>query len=160
MVKSSVQIKGDRAVTYSILTDFSKYTEWYPDCEKCEVVARAGTTVDVEIFLMRVKLTRMILRYDCQPNCVTVSMVSSPDLEDFNGGYRIIEGDDGEHTVMMEMDLITSAPRFVTDLLVKSSLERQAAQLQQRATEGLSPRAPNGHAVFLRLRADGTWSEF
>src|ERR1700710_866528 len=116
MVKSVAQVKGDKSVTYGILTDFSKYLEWYPECEKCEVVSTDGTKTDVALQLGGMKVARMLLRYDCQPDSsVTYEMVSSPDLKGFSGSYRIVDGEGGAHTVMMEVEPTASAPKFVTD---------------------------------------------
>jgi len=132
MVKNTVIVKGDRAATYQILTDFSKYLEWYPECEKCAVISVNGTATDVDMVLGGMKVARMVLRYDCQPDAVTYNMVSSPDLKGFTGSYRISDNPDGTHTVAMEVELTASAPKFVTDRMMKSSLEKQAKQLQDR----------------------------
>jgi hypothetical protein len=133
MVKNVATIKGERAITYQILTDFSKYVEWYPECEKCEVISTSGTKVDVNMQLGGMKVARMVLRYDCQPDSsVSYEMVSSPDLKGFTGSYKIVDGEGGQHVVMMEVDLSASVPKFVTDRMMKGSLEKQAAQLQER----------------------------
>jgi len=132
MVKHVATIKGDRSATYRILTDFAKYIEWYPECEKCEVISTSGTQTDVDMILGGMKVARMVLRYDCQPDSITYKMVSSQDLKGFTGSYRIVDGDGGAHVVMMEVDLTASAPKFVTDRMMKSSLEKQGKQLQQR----------------------------
>src|SRR5260370_30022761 len=116
MVKAVAQIKGDRSATYAILTDFAKYIEWYPECEKCEVISTSGTKVDVNMQLGGMKVARMALRYDCQPESgVTYEMVSSSDLKGFTGSYKIVDGEGGGHVVMMEVDLTASVPKFVTD---------------------------------------------
>ena len=133
MVKSCVTIKGDPAITYQILTDFPRYMEWYPECEKIEVISTTGSNTDVNLQLGGMKVARMLLRYDCRPNTsVTYSIVSSSDLKGFTGSYRIAEAEGGTHVVNMEVDLIAGVPKFVTDRMMKSSLEKQGKQLQER----------------------------
>ena len=132
MVKSVAQVRGDKAATYAILTDFAKYIEWYPECEKCAVISTSGTKVDVDMQLGGMKVARMVLRFDCQPNSITYHIVSSQDLKGFTGSYRIVDGERDAHTVMMEVDLTASVPKFVTDRMMKSSLEKQGIQLQKR----------------------------
>jgi ribosome-associated toxin RatA of RatAB toxin-antitoxin module len=132
MVKHSTVVKGDPAATYQILTDFPRYLEWYPECEKCDVITTSGSTTDVDMILGGMKVARMNLRYDCQPNLINYDMVSSNDLKGFKGSYRISDNGDGTHTVAMEVDLTASVPKFVTDRMMKSSLEKQGKQFQER----------------------------
>lgn len=161
MVKNTVTIKGDRAATYQILTDFSKYLEWYPECEKCAVISVNGTATDVDMVLGGMKVARMVLRYDCQPDAVTYNMVSSPDLKGFTGSYRITDNPDGTHTVAMEVELTASAPKFVTDRMMKGSLEKQAKQLQERNARfagagGAKPAAAAAPAPGIAAAPGGT----
>ena len=134
MVKSTAQITGDKAITYAILTDFNKYIEWYPECLFCEIISTSGTTVDVNLTLGGMKVAKMVLRYDCQPDSITYDMVSSNDLKGFKGSYKIIDGGAGTHTLNMEVDLSASVPKFITDRMMKNSLETQGKQVQQRNT--------------------------
>ena len=133
MVKSSVTIQGDPAITFQILTDFAQYMEWYPECEAISVIGTTGTNTDINLQLGGMKVARMVLRYDCRPNTsVTYHMVSSNDLKGFTGGYQIVDAGNGSHVVNMEVDLTASVPKFVTDRMMKSSLEKQGKQLLQR----------------------------
>ena len=132
MVKHTATIQGDPSGTYRILTDFARYMEWYPECEKLEVASTNGSQTDVNLTLGGMKIARMVLRYECRPELITYNMVSSQDLKGFTGSYKIIDGGNGTHTVMMEVDLSASVPKFVTDRMMKSSLEKQAKQLQER----------------------------
>lgn len=134
MVKSTAQITGDKAITYAILTDFNKYIEWYPECLLCEVISTSGTTVDVNLTLGGMKIAKMVLRYDCQPDSITYDMVSSRDLKGFKGSYRMVDGGGGSHTLNMEVDLSASVPKFITDRMMKTSLETQGKQVQARNT--------------------------
>ena len=134
MVKSTAQITGDKAITYAILTDFNKYIEWYPECLLCEVISTSGSTVDVNLTLGGMKVAKMVLRYDCQPDSITYDMVSSNDLKGFKGSYRIVDGGGGSHTLNMEVDLSASVPKFITDRMMKTSLETQGKQVQARNT--------------------------
>lgn len=142
MVKAEVKIKGAPAFTYGILADFSRYLEWYPECEECTPLSTDGTKTDIQMQLGGMKVARMVLRYDFQPNHVTYEMVSSTDLKGFTGGYRIIDGGDGTHTVQMEVDLTASVPKFVTDRMMKGSLEKQGKQFQERNARSAAPAAP------------------
>jgi hypothetical protein len=139
MVKYVATIKGDRAATHRILTDFAKYIEWYPECEKCDVIATSGTKTDVDLTLGGMKVARMVLRFDCQPDSISYSIVNSQDLKGFTGSYKIVDGGGDTHTVMMEVDLTASVPKFVTDRMMKSSLEKQAKQLQERNARYAAP---------------------
>ncbi len=139
MVKYVATIKGDRSATYRILTDFARYIEWYPECEKCDVVATSGTKTDVDLTLGGMKVARMVLRFDCQPDTISYSIVNSQDLKGFTGSYKIVDGGGDTHTVMMEVDLIASVPKFVTDRMMKGSLEKQAKQLQDRNARYAAP---------------------
>ena len=134
MVKSTAQITGDKAITYAILTDFNKYIEWYPECLFCEIISTSGAMVDVNLTLGGMKVAKMVLRYDCQPDSITYDMVSSNDLKGFRGSYKIIDGGAGTHTLNMEVDLSASVPKFITDRMMKNSLETQGKQVQQRNT--------------------------
>lgn len=142
MVKAEVKVIGDPACTHAILSDFSKYLEWYPECEECTHLSTTGTNTDIQMQLGGMKVARMVLRYDFQPNFISYDMVSSSDLKGFKGSYRIIDGGDGTHTVQMEVDLTAGVPKFVTDRMMKGSLAKQGKQFQERNAR--SAAAPAG----------------
>ena len=147
MVKYVATITGDRSNTFAILTDFAKYTEWYPECELCEVISTTGTKTDINMTLGGMKVARMVLRYDCQPDSsVTFEMVSSQDIRGFTGSYKLVEGEAGAHVVMMEFDLTAGVPKFVTDRMMKGSMEKQGAQFQKRKALSAAAAAPAGAA--------------
>ena len=98
------------------------------------MISTSGTTVDVNLTLGGMKVAKMVLRYDCQPDSITYDMVSSNDLKGFKGSYRIVDGGAGSHTLNMEVDLSASVPKFITDRMMKTSLETQGKQVQARNT--------------------------
>lgn len=136
MVKVAVQINFPRSFVYSILTDFARYPEWVPGCERCSVTSSSGQISNVEIVLNSMKKITLALRFDAEPDqLLKFELVSSKDVKAYSGSYKLMNATDGGSVLITELELDAGplAPKFVVDRMAKGSVEATGAALGKHA---------------------------
>jgi len=133
MIRSVINVEAPRDHVFRVLTDYPQYKKWLPGCEKCDVTASTGNSVDADIVINGMKKMRMKIRFDAQPSqLLTFKMISSKDLNAYNGCYRFMDAADGKGTVVIaEMEVDAGVPKFLLDRVVKNTMEETGNALKK-----------------------------
>ena len=133
MIRSVINVEAPREHVFRVLTDYSQYKKWLPGCEKCDIAASTGNAVDADIVINGMKKMRMKIRFDAQPSqLLSFKMISSKDLNAYNGCYRFMDAADGKGTVVIaEMEVDAGVPKFLLDRVVKNTMEETGNALKK-----------------------------
>jgi hypothetical protein len=148
MIKTTIYIPASRKRVFSTITAYGKYPEWTPGCESCTVISAKGSTATTEMVVNSPRRIRLGIQYETDADSlVQFEMVSGKDLRKYSGVYRLVTAADGKGTVLFaELDVeIPSIPRFITDGIVKKSMD-QVCQALKHYIEKL----PGEHAAGSR----------
>jgi carbon monoxide dehydrogenase subunit G len=136
LTKSVFQIDASRERLYGIISDFARWSEWFPGCKEAKIVADNGTTKQVEITLASVKTITMGLEFDLTPTqLINFRKYSGKDVKDYCGSFRLMNASDGAGTVVrgeMEMDAGAMVPKFMVGRIMEKSLAQTAEALKLR----------------------------
>jgi carbon monoxide dehydrogenase subunit G len=127
MIKSVIHLEAPRPQVFSVFTEFEKYRQWLPGCEKSDIVAVKENVSDVDIIVNSMKKMSLRLRFESQPvQSLSFSMLQGTDIKAYNGSYRLLDSADGRGTVVMaelEIDAGALAPRFLVDRIAKKAID-------------------------------------
>jgi carbon monoxide dehydrogenase subunit G len=136
LTKSVFQIDASRERLYGIISDFARWSEWFPGCKEAKIVADKGNTKQVEITLASVKTITMGLEFDLTPTqLINFRKYSGKDVKDYLGSFRLMNASDGAGTVVMgemEMDAGAMVPKFMVGRIMEKSLAQTAEALKLR----------------------------
>jgi carbon monoxide dehydrogenase subunit G len=136
LTKSVFQIDASRERLYGIISDFARWSEWFPGCKDAKIVTDKGNTKQVEITLASVKTITMGLEFDLTPTqLINFRKYSGKDVKDYCGSFRLMNASDGAGTVVMgemEMDAGAMVPKFMVGRIMEKSLAQTAEALKQR----------------------------
>lgn len=161
MIRAVLHIQATRQQVFSVLTDYPRYTEWVPGCERCRVVSTKGTSVDTEIILSLFRKGQIGMRFDSEPvNAVNFRMTSGKDVKSYTGSYRLMDAADGNGTIVFaewDLDLASPLPRFMVDHAAKKSLDEAGSSLkryvQERCSQSGATPAPSPDSQNVPRRA-------
>lgn len=136
MTKSVFQIDAPRDRLYGIISDFGRWSEWFPNCKEARIVGDKGNSKQVEITLNVVKTITMGLEFDLTPTqLINFRKYSGKDVKDYVGSFRLMNASDGAGTVVMgemEMDAGAMVPKFMVGRMMEKSLAQTAEALKLR----------------------------
>ena len=136
MTKSVFQIDATKDRLFGIISDFNRWSEWFPGCKEAKIVADKGNTKQVELTLASVKTITMGLEFDLTPTqLINFRKYSGKDVKDYCGSFRLMNASDGAGTVVMgemEMDAGAMVPKFMVGRIMEKSLAQTAEALKQR----------------------------
>ena len=136
MTKSVFQIDAPKDRLFGIISDFPRWSEWFPDCKEAKVVSDKGNTKQVEITLASIKTIVMGLEFDLTPTqLINFHKYSGKDVKEYAGSFRLMNASDGAGTVVMgemEMDAGSLVPKFMVGKIMEKSLAKTAEALKQR----------------------------
>jgi len=142
MIKAVINIESPRHHVFSILTDYPRYKEWLPGCERSVVVSGGGDAVETEIVIRSMKKMKLGLRFEAYPiRALNFRMTSGRDIRAYSGSYRLMDAADGNGTVViaeMEIDAGAMVPKFMVDRIAKKSIDDTGVALRQYARTVLS----------------------
>lgn len=163
MVKTVAQIDSPRPRVFSALTDFPRYSEWVPGCERCTVLTATGNVAETEIVLNAMKTITLGLRFESEVDqIVKFNMTKGKDVRKYAGSYRLMDAADGQGTVViteLEIDVGPMMPSFMVDKVVKKMLGDTSTALQKHArtlvssVQAVAPKASSAPATPKRTRA-------
>lgn len=153
MIKAVLNVEAPREHVFSILTDYPRYKQWLPGCEKSDVVSSSGDTADTDLVINSMKKMKMGLRFEAQPTqSLNFRMTSGKDMKSYVGSYRLMDSADGRGTVViaeMEIDAGAMVPKFMVDRIAKKSIDETCTALKEyikkvpfQAGTGARPAAP------------------
>ncbi len=135
MIKAVINIEAPGKQVFHALTDFSRYKEWVPGCEHCDVTSSSGNVTETRIVVSSMKRIEMTLRFEAQPSSsLGFRMTRSKDLKAYSGTYRLLEAADGRGTVVvaeLEIDPGGMAPRFMVDKFARKMIDETGAALKK-----------------------------
>jgi hypothetical protein len=127
MIKTVIQVESPRDHVYSVFTNYGKYRDWLPGCEKSEVVSTNGNVSELDIVVNSMKRISMVLRFEAVPTQVlNFKLVKGSDMKGYSGSYRLLDAADGRGTVVMaELDIDAGplAPKFLVDRMAKKAVD-------------------------------------
>ncbi len=145
------QIDAPRDRLYGIISDFDRWSEWFPGCKEAKIVTDKGNSKQVEITLASVKTITMGLEFDLTPTqLINFRKYSGKDVKDYMGSFRLMNASDGAGTVVMgemEMDAGAMVPKFMVGRIMEKSLTQTADALKLRVkTAPPTPKFDTGEA--------------
>jgi uncharacterized protein YndB with AHSA1/START domain len=135
MVKIAIQVPAPRSAVFAVLSDYARYPQWVPGCEKCSIVSAQGQISTIEIVMNSMKRTTMGLRFDVEPDqLLKFELVSSKDVKAYAGSYKLMNSTEGGTLLVTELELDAGplAPKFMVDRMVKSSIDATGVALQKQ----------------------------
>jgi ribosome-associated toxin RatA of RatAB toxin-antitoxin module len=133
MTKAVVNVPAPRPHIFSILTDYPRYKEWVPGCERSEVIGTSGAAVDAQIVINSMKRMELGLRFESQgTQSITFRMISGKNLKAYSGSYRLIDSADGKGTVLvaeLNVDVRGMVPKFMVDRFISKSFDETGKAL-------------------------------
>jgi carbon monoxide dehydrogenase subunit G len=136
LTKSVFQIDATKDRLFGIISDFNRWSEWFPGCKEAKIVSDKGNTKQVELTLASVKTITMGLEFDLTPTqLINFRKYSGKDVKDYCGSFRLMNASDGAGTVVMgemEMDAGAMVPKFMVGRIMEKSLAQTAEALKQR----------------------------
>jgi carbon monoxide dehydrogenase subunit G len=136
LTKSVFQIDATKDRLFGIISDFNRWSEWFPGCKEAKIVNDKGNTKQVELTLASVKTITMGLEFDLTPTqLINFRKYSGKDVKDYCGSFRLMNASDGAGTVVMgemEMDAGAMVPKFMVGRIMEKSLAQTAEALKQR----------------------------
>jgi len=136
LTKSVFQIDAPKDRLYGIISDFARWSEWFPGCKEAKIVSEKGTSYQVEVTLAGIKTITMGLEFDLTPTqLINFRKYSGKDVKDYCGSFRLMNASDGAGTVVMgemEMDAGAMVPKFMVGRIMEKSLAQTAEALKQR----------------------------
>lgn len=142
MIRNTVFIPAPRQLVFSVLTDYPKYIEWLPGCERCSVTSVKGISTYTRIVLNMARRLQLDLRFDAESDHILrFELTDARELKTYAGSYRLVDAADRKGTVLFtELDVeVRSFPRFLTDGVARKSVEQAGMALHQYI--GKMPRA-------------------
>jgi carbon monoxide dehydrogenase subunit G len=135
MIKAVLNVEAPREHVFSILTDYGRYKQWLPGCEKSDVLTSSGDTTDTDIVINSMKKMKIGLRFEAQPTqSLNFHMISGKDMKSYVGSYRLMDAADGKGTVViaeMEIDAGAMVPKFMVDRIAKKSIDDTCSALKE-----------------------------
>jgi uncharacterized protein YndB with AHSA1/START domain len=135
MIRSVLHIDAPRETVFAVLTDYSRYREWFPGCEHSAVVAHRDGIVEAEFILNMSKKVKVGMRFEAQPATILrFHMISGKDLKSYSGSYRLSDSANGRGTVVvaeMRIELAIMIPTFVVDYFAKQSMDHTGNSLRR-----------------------------
>src|SRR5439155_18030963 len=55
MIKTVINVTAPREQVFSVLSDYARYKEWVPGCERCSITSATGNTSETEIVISSMK---------------------------------------------------------------------------------------------------------
>jgi carbon monoxide dehydrogenase subunit G len=136
VTKSVFQIDAPRDRLYGIISDFNRWSEWFPGCKEAKIVNDKGNTKQVELTLASVKTITMGLEFDLTPTqLINFRKYMGKDVKEYAGSFRLMNASDGAGTVVvgeMEMDAGAIVPKFMVGRIMEKSLAQTAEALKAR----------------------------
>jgi carbon monoxide dehydrogenase subunit G len=136
LTKSVFQIDATKDRLFGIISDFNRWSEWFPGCKEAKIVMDKGNTKQVELTLASVKTITMGLEFDLTPTqLINFRKYSGKDVKDYCGSFRLMNASDGAGTVVMgemEMDAGAMVPKFMVGRIMEKSLAQTAEALKAR----------------------------
>lgn len=135
MIKAVVNIEVSAQNVFNALTDYPRYKEWIPGCEKCMVTSSSGNAADTDIVVTGIKRIDMGLHFEAQPpHALSFRMTRGKDLKTYAGTYRLMDAADGKGTVMvaeLDIDLGGMVPKFMVDKMTRKMIDDLVASLKK-----------------------------
>jgi carbon monoxide dehydrogenase subunit G len=136
LTKSVFQIDATKERLFGIISDFNRWSEWFPGCKEAKIVSDKGNTKQVELTLASVKTITMGLEFDLTPTqLINFRKYSGKDVKEYAGSFRLMNASDGAGTVVMgemEMDAGAMVPKFMVGRIMEKSLAQTAEALKLR----------------------------
>jgi carbon monoxide dehydrogenase subunit G len=136
LTKAVFQIDATKERLFGIISDFNRWSEWFPGCKEAKIVTDKGNTKQVELTLASVKTITLGLEFDLTPTqLINFRKYSGKDVKEYAGSFRLMNASDGAGTVVMgemEMDAGAMVPKFMVGRIMEKSLAQTAEALKQR----------------------------
>jgi len=138
MIKAVINVEAPPQHVFNILTDYPRYKDWIPGCEKCSVLSQTGAVTDAEIIVSGMKRIEMALRFEAQPpQALSFKMTKAKDIKAYSGTYRLMPAADGKGTVViaeLEIDAGFMVPKFMVDKISRKMMDDTGEALRKHAT--------------------------
>jgi carbon monoxide dehydrogenase subunit G len=120
---------------FNVLSDYPRYKEWVPGCEKCNVTSRSGAATDADIVVSGMKRIEMALRFEAQPpHVLSFRMTRGKDMKSYAGTYRLMASADGTGTVViaeLDIDAGFMVPKFMVDKISRKMIDDTGIALRK-----------------------------
>jgi ribosome-associated toxin RatA of RatAB toxin-antitoxin module len=140
-VTDRIEINATPQAVMDVILDIEAYPQWQSDIREVEVLerddegraARARFVVDARVFT-----AIYTLAYTYSTDGVRWELVSSDQLRQLDGSYRVAGGTDGTTTVTYELvaDPTISVPRFMRRKAAEHIVRSALQGLRQRVEAG------------------------
>jgi ribosome-associated toxin RatA of RatAB toxin-antitoxin module len=148
MIKAVIHVTAPRHQVFSILSDYPRYKEWVPGCERCSVTSASGNTSETEIVINSMKRIELGVRFEAQPGtALSFRMTKSKELKAYSGTYRLMDSTDGTGTVViaeLEIEVGMMVPKFMVDKMTRKMMDDTGVALRkyiQTAPRAAAPAA-------------------
>ena len=146
MIKTVINVTAPRNQVFSVLSDYARYKEWVPGCERCSVTSASGSTSDTEIVINSMKRIELGVRFEAQPSTsLSFRMTKGKELKAYSGTYRLMDSTDGSGTVViaeLEIEVGMMAPKFMVDKMTRKMMDDTGAALRKYIASAPRAAAP------------------
>ena|ERR1043166_2056971 len=134
MIKTVINVPASRQQVFSVLSDYARYKEWVPGCERCNVTSANGNTSETEIVINSMKRIELGVRFEAQPStALSFRMTKGKELKAYSGTYRLMDSTDGAGTVViaeLEIEVGMLAPKFMVDKMTRKMMDDTGTALR------------------------------
>jgi ribosome-associated toxin RatA of RatAB toxin-antitoxin module len=145
MIRAVINVPATRQQVFSVLTDYSGYRNWIPNCQACTVVSQSGNSADAQILVGGMKRIEMTLHFDAQPiQLLSFRMTKGKEVKAYSGTYRLMDASDGAGTVVIAelvIDAGMMVPKFMVDRMSKKMLDETGVALRKHMEGSRIPTA-------------------
>ena len=142
MIKAVINVPASRQQVFSVLSDYARYKEWVPGCERCSITSASGNTSETEIVINSMKRIELGVRFEAQPStALSFRMTKGKELKAYSGTYRLMDSTDGAGTVViaeLEIEVGMMVPKFMVDKMTRKMMDDTGAALRKYI--GTAPR--------------------
>ena len=135
MIKAVINVPASRQQVFTVLSDYVRYKEWVPGCERCSVTSANGNVSETEIVINGMKRIQLGVRFEAHPaTALSFRMTKGKDLKAYSGTYRLMDSTDGTGTVViaeLEIDVGKMVPRFMVDKMTRKMMDDTGLALRK-----------------------------
>ena len=143
MIKAVINVAAPRPQVFGILSDYPRYKDWVPGCERCVVTSASGNTSDTEIVISSMKRIELGVRFEAQPDqLLSFRMTKGKELKAYSGTYRLMDAADGSGTVViaeLEIDVGMMVPKFMVDKMTRKMMDDTGVAIRKYLAKAPRP---------------------
>ena len=135
MIRAVINVPAPRRQVFAALSDYARYEEWVPGCERCSVTSANGNVSETEIVISGMKRVQLGVRFEAQRDtALSFKMIKGKDLKAYSGMYRLMDSTGGVGTVViaeLEVDVGILVPRFMVDKMARKMMNDTGVALRK-----------------------------